>query len=50
MTYMTSDVARKYPFLPNAAVWDRDMAQMKRAGINAIRTGHLDGLAQYHVG
>ena len=39
MTYMTSDVARKYLFLPNAAVWDRDMAQMKRAGINAIRTG-----------
>jgi hypothetical protein len=39
MTYMTSDVARKYLFLPNAAVWDRDMAQMKRAGINLIRTG-----------
>ncbi|BBH21358.1 hypothetical protein Back11_27030 [Paenibacillus baekrokdamisoli] len=39
MTYMTSDVARKYLFLPNAAVWDRDMAQMKCAGINAIRTG-----------
>ncbi|HZG78313.1 MAG TPA: beta-galactosidase, partial [Paenibacillus sp.] len=39
MTYMTSDVARKYLFLPNAAVWDRDMAQMKKAGINLIRTG-----------
>lgn len=39
MTYMTSDVARKFLFLPNAAVWDRDMAQMKRAGINSIRTG-----------
>ncbi|QHT60233.1 glycoside hydrolase [Paenibacillus lycopersici] len=39
MTYMTSDVARKYLFLPNAAVWDRDIAQMKRAGINSIRTG-----------
>ncbi|WP_135547541.1 alpha-amylase family protein [Paenibacillus cymbidii] len=39
MTYMTSDVARKFLFLPNAAVWDRDMAQMKRAGINLIRTG-----------
>ena len=39
MTYMTSDVARKFLFLPNAAVWDRDMAQMKRAGINWIRTG-----------
>ncbi|WP_084134516.1 beta-galactosidase [Paenibacillus harenae] len=39
MTYMTSDVARKFLFLPNADVWDRDMAQMKRAGINWIRTG-----------
>lgn len=39
MTYMTSDVARKFLFLPNAAVWDRDMAAMARAGINWIRTG-----------
>ncbi|GEM_PF-179158 len=39
MTYMTSDVARKFIFLPNAAVWDRDMETMKRAGINLIRTG-----------
>jgi len=39
MTYMTSDVARKYLFLPNVAAWDRDMAQMKKAGINLIRTG-----------
>ncbi|MDF2960753.1 MAG: glycoside hydrolase [Paenibacillus sp.] len=39
MTYMTSDVARKFLFMPNAAVWDRDMARMKRAGINMIRTG-----------
>ncbi|MGN7456106.1 beta-galactosidase [Paenibacillus pasadenensis] len=39
MTYMTSDVARKYLHLPNAAVWDRDMEQMARAGINLIRTG-----------
>jgi hypothetical protein len=39
MTYMTSDVARKYLHLPNASVWDRDMAQMKKAGINLIRTG-----------
>lgn len=39
MTYMTSDVARKFLFLPNASVWDRDMAQMRRAGINWIRTG-----------
>ncbi|MEK3724998.1 beta-galactosidase [Paenibacillus sp. FSL H8-0034] len=39
MTYMTSDVARKFLFMPNVAVWDRDMAQMKRAGINMLRTG-----------
>ncbi|MEW4368451.1 beta-galactosidase [Paenibacillus kandeliae] len=39
MTYMTSDVARKYLFLPNASVWDRDMLQMKNAGINYLRTG-----------
>jgi hypothetical protein len=39
MTYMTSDVARKFLFMPNAAVWDKDMAHMRRAGINYIRTG-----------
>lgn len=39
MTYMASDVARKFLFLPNADVWDRDMAQMAQAGINWIRTG-----------
>ncbi|MBM7572999.1 beta-galactosidase [Aquibacillus albus] len=39
MTYMTSDVARKYLFLPNVSAWDRDMRQMKKAGINYIRTG-----------
>ncbi|MCM3747118.1 beta-galactosidase [Paenibacillus pasadenensis] len=39
MTYMTSDVARKYLHLPNTAVWDRDMAHMAKSGINMIRTG-----------
>lgn len=39
MTYMTSDVARKFLFLPNTDVWDRDMAQMRGAGINWVRTG-----------
>ncbi|WP_314587609.1 beta-galactosidase [Paenibacillus terrigena] len=39
MTYMTSDVARKFLFLPNTDVWDRDMGQMAKAGINWIRTG-----------
>ncbi|WP_239613572.1 beta-galactosidase [Cohnella mopanensis] len=39
MTYMTSDVARKFLLMPNVHVWNRDMAQMSRAGINLIRTG-----------
>jgi len=39
MTYMTSDVARKFLFLPNVSAWDKDMAQMRKAGINWIRTG-----------
>ncbi|MCD9020311.1 beta-galactosidase [Cohnella silvisoli] len=39
MTYMTSDVARKFLFMPNAGLWDADMARMKHAGINMIRTG-----------
>lgn len=39
MTYMTSDVSRYFLFLPNPSIWDRDMAQMKKAGINYIRTG-----------
>lgn len=39
MTYMTSDVARKFLFMPNVAVWNRDIAQMVKAGINLIRTG-----------
>ncbi|MBB3127053.1 hypothetical protein FHS19_001707 [Paenibacillus rhizosphaerae] len=39
MTYMASDTGRKFLFLPNPDVWDRDMEKMKRAGINLIRTG-----------
>jgi len=39
MTYMTSDVGRKFVFLPNIALWDQDMSTMKEAGINFIRTG-----------
>ncbi|SHM74392.1 beta-galactosidase [Gracilibacillus kekensis] len=42
-TYMTSDVARKFIFMPNVAVWDQDMATMKEAGINLIRTGLWTG-------
>ncbi|MEK0314918.1 beta-galactosidase [Cohnella sp. 56] len=39
MTYMASDTGRKFINLPNPALWDREMATMKRAGINWIRTG-----------
>jgi hypothetical protein len=46
MTYMTSDVARKYLFLPNVYRWDQDMQTMKEAGINWIRTGLWTGWRQ----
>ena len=38
-TYMSSDVSRLYLLLPNAYVWDHDMAQIHGAGLNMIRTG-----------
>jgi hypothetical protein len=38
-TYMDSRVQRKFLHLPNPARWDKDMAEMKAAGINMIRTG-----------
>ncbi|NOU80963.1 glycoside hydrolase [Paenibacillus sp. LMG 31459] len=43
MTYMTSDVSRKFLQLPNVDRWEADMAEMKRAGINLIRTGIWTG-------
>ena len=38
-TYMSGDVARMYLMQPNAYVWDQDMAQIRGAGLNMIRTG-----------
>lgn len=38
-TYMSGDVSRMYLLKPNVYVWDRDMAQIHRAGLNMIRTG-----------
>lgn len=38
-TYMSGDVSRLYLLLPNAYVWDQDMAQIHAAGLNMIRTG-----------
>ncbi|SFJ76687.1 Beta-galactosidase GanA [Paenibacillus sp. UNC496MF] len=43
MTYMAPVVARNYLFLPDVTGWDRDMAAMKAAGINLIRTGLWNG-------
>ncbi|MCP3738606.1 beta-galactosidase [Rossellomorea sp. BNER] len=39
MTYMTSDVARYFLFLPNPGTWNKDFSTMKAAGINYVRTG-----------
>lgn len=37
-TYM-SDMHRKCFLLPNVSLWDADMAEMERIGINVVRTG-----------
>lgn len=38
-TYMDSRVQRKFLHVPNPARWDHDLAEMKAAGVNLIRTG-----------
>ncbi len=38
-TYMDSRVQRRFLHLPNPTRWDRDMGEMKAAGINLLRTG-----------
>jgi hypothetical protein len=38
-TYMASDVHRKFLFEPNPHLWDRDLASMRRQGVNMVRTG-----------
>ncbi len=38
-TYMAGDTHRKFLLEPNPAVWERDFASMKEAGVNWIRTG-----------
>ncbi|MGI6704785.1 MAG: beta-galactosidase [Clostridia bacterium] len=43
MTYMQSDVHRKFIYLPNVYRWDRDFGEMKKAGINMVRTGIWTG-------
>jgi hypothetical protein len=38
-THMSSEVQRLFFAQPNVAVWDRDLAQIRAAGLNMIRTG-----------
>jgi hypothetical protein len=38
-TYMASDVQRQFFMIPNPLVWAEDMAELRRAGINMLRTG-----------
>ncbi len=42
-TYMSSEVQRLFFDHPNAYIWDRDIAQIKAAGLNTIRTGWWTG-------
>src|SRR2546422_7240346 len=36
---MASDVQREFFMSPNPYVWDQDMAELRRAGFNMLRTG-----------
>ncbi len=38
-TYMGSDVQRQFFMRPNPWLWDRDMAEIRAAGMNMLRTG-----------
>ena len=42
-TYMASDVQRRFLLEPNPHVWDQDFAEMKREGVNLVRTGIWTG-------
>jgi hypothetical protein len=42
-TYMASDVQRLYFEYPNVYVWDADLAQIRSAGLNMLRTGWWTG-------
>ncbi len=45
-TYMSSDVSRMYLMLPNAYVWDHDMAQIRRRGAEHDPHGIVDGVGE----
>ncbi|HJX54532.1 MAG TPA: DUF4350 domain-containing protein, partial [Polyangia bacterium] len=42
-THMSSEVQRLFFEQPNVAVWDRDLAHVRAAGLNMIRTGWWTG-------
>ena len=42
-TYMASDVQREFFLDPNPYVWNRDMAELRAAGFNMLRTGWWSG-------
>ena len=42
-TYMSSEVQRLYFDHPNVYIWNRDMAQIRQAGLNMLRTGWWTG-------
>jgi len=42
-TYMAADAQRRFLLEPNPAVWNRDFARMKQAGVNVVRTGIWTG-------
>jgi len=46
-TYMAGDVHRQFLLEPNPAIWHRDFAQMRRAGVNIVRTGIWTGWSRY---
>jgi hypothetical protein len=46
-SYMATDVHRRFLLEPNPYVWDRDFAEMRRAGINMIRSGIWTGWRNY---
>lgn len=47
VTYMASDVHRRFLFDPNPLVWERDFRAMKQAGVNMVRTGIWTGWKKY---
>jgi hypothetical protein len=42
-THMSSEVQRQFFAQPNVAVWERDLAHIRAAGLNMIRTGWWTG-------